>query len=79
MQSDKFNSLIDEITIGSTQNAITITTFGQQKIVFPDDRILDDYISISYKLNKSLSNKKKQLLAMNSFKNLLLSKLATVV
>jgi type I restriction enzyme S subunit len=78
MQSDKFNSLIDEITIGSTQNAITITTFGQQKIVFPDDRILDDYINISYKLNKSLSNKKKQLLAMNSLKNLLLSKLATI-
>ena len=78
MQSDKFNSLIEEITIGSTQNAITITTFGQQKIVFPDDRILDDYINISYKLNKSLSNKKEQLLAMNSLKNLLLSKLATI-
>ena len=36
-----------------------------QKVVFPDDRILNDYINISYKLNKSLSNKKKQLLAMN--------------
>lgn len=78
MQSDKFNSLLDEITIGSTQNAITITTFGQQKIVFPDDRILDDYINISHKLNNSLSNKKEQLLAMNSLKNLLLSKLATI-
>ncbi len=78
MQSDKFNSLLDEITIGSTQNAITITTFGQQKIVFPDDRILDDYINISHKLNNALSNKKEQLLAMNSLKNLLLSKLATM-
>jgi type I restriction enzyme S subunit len=78
MQSDKFNSLLDEITIGSTQNAITITTFGQQKIVFPDDRILDDYINISHKLNNALSNKKEQLLAMNSLKNLLLSKLATI-
>jgi type I restriction enzyme S subunit len=78
MQSDKFNSLLDEITIGSTQNAITITTFGQQKIVFPDDRILDDYINISHKLNNALSNKKGQLLAMNSLKDLLLSKLATI-
>jgi type I restriction enzyme S subunit len=78
MQSGKFNSLLDEITIGSTQNAITITTFGQQKIVFPDDRILDDYINISHKLNNALSNKKGQLLAMNSLKDLLLSKLATI-
>ncbi|MBK7094440.1 MAG: restriction endonuclease subunit S [Saprospiraceae bacterium] len=78
MQSEKFNSLIDEITIGSTQNAITITTFGQQKIAFPDDKVLDDYIKISHKLNKSLSNRKEQLLAMNSLKDLLLSKLATI-
>ena len=78
MQSEKFTSLIDEITIGSTQNAITITTFGQQKITFPDYRILDIYIDISHKLNKSLSIKKEQLLAMNTLKDILLSKLATI-
>ena len=78
MQTEKFKSLIDEITIGSTQNAITITTFGQQKIVFPDDSTLEYYINISHKLNKSLSNKKEQLLALNSLKDLLLSKLASV-
>jgi type I restriction enzyme S subunit len=78
MQSEKFYSLIDEITIGSTQNAITITTFGQQKIVFPDDTTLEHYINISQKLNKALSNKKKQLLALNALKELLLSRLATV-
>ncbi len=78
MQSGNFNSTIDEITIGSTQNAITITTFGQQKIVFPDDNTLRNYLSISRKLNKSLSVKKAQLLLLNTLKDLLLSKLATV-
>jgi type I restriction enzyme S subunit len=78
MQSENFNSLIDEITIGSTQNAITITAFGQQKIVFPNDRVLDNYINISQKLNIALSNKKEQLSVMSTLKNLLLSKLTSL-
>ena len=78
MQSDMFDSLIDEITIGSTQNAITITTFGQQKIVFPNENVLKLYLKFSVKLNKAISIKKQQLVAMNSLKDLLLSKLATI-
>jgi type I restriction enzyme S subunit len=77
MQSNMFNLLIDEITIGSTQNAITITTFGQQKIIFPDENVLNLYLKFSIKLNKAVSTKKKQLITMNSLKDLLLSKLAT--
>jgi len=78
MQSDMFNSVIDEITIGSTQNAITITTFGQQRIIFPNDLILKNYINISTKLNKVITTKKNQLLLLHSLKELLLSKLATI-
>jgi type I restriction enzyme S subunit len=78
MQSEKFNSVIDEITIGSTQNAITIATFGLQKIVFPDENVLKKYVNISSKLNLALSNKKLQLLSLSSLQSLLLSKLATI-
>jgi len=78
MQSDRFNSLIDEITIGSTQNAITIATFGQQKIIFPDEKVLKSYFNLSAKLNNAIAIKKQELVKMKYLKELLLSKLATI-
>ncbi|MBX9867859.1 MAG: restriction endonuclease subunit S [Burkholderiales bacterium] len=76
MQTEQFKNLLDEITIGSTQSAITIKTFGQQKIIFPVVSVLDRYVKISMKLNNYLFKKKQQQVALNQLKNLLLSKLA---
>lgn len=76
MQTKQFADLINEITIGSTQNAITINSFGQQKIVFPNQNILEKYINFSIILYKNLYIKKKEQLALNKFKEILLSKLA---
>lgn len=76
MQTDQFSNIINEITIGSTQSAITIKTFGQQKLVFPEDRILKRYINFSTVLNYNLNIKKKEKIVLNTFKDLLLSKLA---
>lgn len=78
MQTEQFKNLLDEITIGSTQSAITIKTFGQQKIILPVVSVLDRYVKISMKLNSYLFKKKQQQVALNQLKNLLLSKLATV-
>lgn len=78
MQSKDFTSLINEITIGSTQSAITITTFGQFKLIFPNDILLYDYKKLSEKLGRLMSNKKKSNSKLNLLKELLLSKLATI-
>ncbi len=78
MQTEQFANLINEITIGSTQSAITIKTFGQQKIKFPTNRVLSKYINHSMKLNNYLFKKKEQQINLNTFKELLLSKLATI-
>ena len=78
MQSELFKSIINEITIGSTQNAITISAFGQQKIIFPNDTSLKIYINNSMKLNKAITRMKSQNVLLNSMKDLLLSKLATI-
>ncbi len=78
MQTEQFTNLINEITIGSTQSAITIKTFGQQKIVFPSKYILQKYMISSMNLNNCLKMKKKQQIALSTLKDLLLSKLATI-
>ena len=76
MQREQFKSIINEITIGSTQNAITITTLGKQQIVIPSDRILLKYSIISEKLNRVINNKKNVNLLMKNLKELLLSNIA---
>lgn len=78
MQTKQFTNLINEITIGSTQSAITIKTFGQQKIVFPENDTLEKYIDFSKKLNLNLKLKKNENQKLTELKALLLSKLATV-
>ncbi len=78
MQTEQFNNLLNEITIGSTQSAITIKTFGQQKIIFPESDTLIRYIDFSKKLNLNLRQKKNENQKLNELKELLLSKLAKV-
>jgi type I restriction enzyme S subunit len=78
MQTEQFSNLINEITIGSTQSAITIKTFGQQKLVFPENKILDKYLNLSSVLNDNLKHKKNENQKLSELKDLLLSKLATV-
>ncbi|MFA5540892.1 MAG: restriction endonuclease subunit S [Bacteroidales bacterium] len=77
MQTKQFADLISEITIGSTQSAITIKSFEQQKIVFPNQIILERYINLSIALNKNQDIKKKEQLVLNKLKELLFSKLST--
>lgn len=78
MQSSLFNLMLDEIEIGSTQNAITIKSFGEQRIPFPSDDLLVKYLDISKRLNNLLVNTKKSSLLLTNLKQLLLSRLASL-
>ena len=77
MQTEQFRELINEITIGSTQSAVTIKTFGQQKIIFPESNTLDRYTDFSKKLNLNLKLKKEENQNLKELKELLISRLAT--
>jgi restriction endonuclease S subunit len=50
MQSQYFENIKEEITIGSTQNAITIDTIGQKYIVLTPDEIIKQFSEYSRKL-----------------------------
>ncbi|WCT13493.1 restriction endonuclease subunit S [Mucilaginibacter jinjuensis] len=76
MQSGHFVSLINEITIGSTQSAITITTFGQQKIIRPPFNIIKEYKSLSYILHLNLQISKEIIIGLHSLKDVLYSKMS---
>jgi len=78
MQSELFDNLINEITIGSTQSAITITTFGSQKLLLPNNEILISYSSISINLNELIRKMKNQNQKLMQLQALLLSQLATL-
>jgi type I restriction enzyme S subunit len=76
MQSKMFNLIINEITIGSTQSAITIATFGQQKIVIPNIHILKTYVKKSIVLNSKISNLKSININLYKLISLLLAKIS---
>jgi type I restriction enzyme S subunit len=75
MQTDSFNELIDEITIGSTQSAITITTLNEQKIIIPILTILEKYSTKSRLINQNRFFKIQENLKLEEFKELLLAKM----
>ena len=78
MQTDSFNELIDEITIGSTQSAITITTLNEQKIIIPTLTILEKYSTKSRLINQNRFFKIQENLKLEEFKELLLAKMTRV-
>ena len=78
MQTDLFNDLIDEITIGSTQSAITITTLNEQKIIIPILTILEKYSTKSRLINQNRFFKIQENLKLEEFKELLLAKMTKV-
>jgi len=78
MQSKSFKDLINEITIGSTQSAITITTFGEQLIVIPHKDLLIRYHTISTSMNNSLQASKSANEGLKMLRKLLLSKMTKV-
>ena len=55
MQSNLFTNMIEEITIGSTQNAITIVTLGEQKIVLPSKKVLCEFYDISFPIQEKIN------------------------
>lgn len=78
MQTDSFNELIDEITIGSTQSAITITTLNEQKIIIPSIIVLKNYYDISSLLNQNRFFKITENQKLEDLKDLLLAKMTRV-
>ncbi len=77
MQSHSFSEIIKEITIGSTQKAITIATIGEHSIIIPNKEVLNKYYSISNILNECLSNKKNSNIHLYELKDILLSSMAS--
>lgn len=78
MQSSFFKDLINEITIGSTQSAITISTFGSQRLLISTYNILEKYSEISKSNIQLIKNYKKQNQKLTQLQSLLLSRLATL-
>lgn len=76
MQSENFNEVIDNITIGSTQSAITMNALGNQVITKPSEKVIKDFSELYGKIHKSISIKNKLNLELYSLKGLLLSKMS---
>ena len=75
MQTDSFSELIDEITIGSTQSAITITTLNEQKIIIPTLNILEKYSTKSKLINQNRFFKIIENQKLEELKELLLGRM----
>jgi len=76
MQSDSFRNMIEEITIGSTQSAITIATIGEQFVIYPPfNNLRDTYFRMSSTINTMMATYKTANARLNDLKNILLAKM----
>jgi len=78
MQSDQFFGLLNEITIGSTQNAITIKSLGEQEMYIPDNELLKKYNKLSKCFQKEITLKKNEKKTLITLKDFLLSKMTKI-
>ncbi len=78
MQSNIFDDIIANITIGSTQKAITINALGITRILKPNDNLISKFAQMLDVLNLKNSTKNAISLRLIDLNNLLLSKMATV-
>lgn len=78
MQSSVFKRIIEEITIGSTQSAITIAALGEKNIVSPPNEILKKFETIYKKLHAALSSKNRSNQVMRELREILLAKMSKV-
>ncbi|MCR9289142.1 MAG: restriction endonuclease subunit S [Bacteroidetes bacterium] len=76
MQSQHFFDLIDEITIGSTQSAITIKTLSEQNILIPNQKMIDRYYPLSHKIWNQIKNLNEELELLIDLKEIFLSKMS---
>lgn len=78
MQSKDFDGLINDITIGSTQKAITINKLSEKYIVKPNESIIDFYSRKSLQIIGLHERVQKESLNLLELKDLLLSKMTKV-
>jgi type I restriction enzyme S subunit len=78
LQSSYFKEFLEEITIGSGQNAITIQSLNEKILIKPNDMVLKKFNKISLILNNRVAILKKQNSLLYEMKDLLLSKIAKI-
>lgn len=78
MQSETFNNIIKDLTIGSTQSAITIKDISKIEIILPEKEILDNYINLYKKIMNNIILSKKQKMKLLELKSILLCKIASM-
>lgn len=77
MQMKEFSSMISEITISTTQSAITLATLCKQSIIISSNSHLIDYAKNIRTINTKIKLSYRENSLLNKLQSLLLSKLAT--
>lgn len=77
MQSQAFSDYISDITIGSTQSAITIKSLGGCLCLMPEPNLLAQYCKISESIKKHYESVCNEKPALKTLSNLILTKLST--
>lgn len=77
MQSQAFSDYISDITIGSTQSAITIKSLGGCLCLMPEANLLAQYCEISESIKKHYESVCNEKPTLKTLSNLILTKLST--
>lgn len=78
LESELFQSFLDEIKIGSGQSAITIKSLEEKKIIIANRKILNKYFTVANAFYKSIAANKSQKSTLYKLIELHLSRMTNV-
>ena len=76
LNSKQFKNKIEQISIGSTQTALTISGLSKIKMRIPNDNALADYVRNSKIIQSSIQDNNTELVKLNQLKQLIVSQIS---
>lgn len=76
MQSSIFKQILEGISIGSTQTALTISSLSKLQINIPPENVLSSYVNKSKKIRIAIEANTKEIVILHKLQELLLSELS---
>lgn len=76
LNSKEFKNKIEQISIGSTQTALTISGLSKIKIKIPQETVFEEYIGKSKSIQSTIQNNNEELEKLFNLRNIIVSRIS---
>ena len=76
LNSKQFKKKIEQISIGSTQTALTISGLSKIKIKIPQEPVFEEYLGKSKSIQSTIQNNNAELVKLFNLRNIIVSRIS---